>query len=112
MNNLIKKIKDIKHIEIYIAIVFIILAIIVYYSISAKGSKSQDDIEKALSQINGVGYCQVVVRYDESNDYKMPVGAIVVCDGANDIKVVEDVTMALKTLLGIDSKNIKVYKTK
>lgn len=114
MKNLLLKIKSIKHIELYIALILIILAIIIYFSLTDKniennGQFEQNELEVALSKIDGVGECDVLVMYDNK---KSPYAALVVCEGGNNIKVVEKVTVTLKTLLNIDSKYIKVYKTK
>lgn len=122
-NSIISKVKNIKHIEIYIAIILVFLLIVIYFlfvkkdtSIQTKDESLSTQISQILSNIEGVGKCQVLITYvDEVNvlsdkNTNNVQGVVVVCEGANNVKVVEDIVTAIRALLNVSSFNIKVYK--
>ena len=80
-------------------------------------SSISTQIEQILSKIEGVGECNVLITYantyetSETSSTKEVQGVIVVCDGGDNLKVVEKITSAIKTLLNINSLNIKVFKS-
>lgn len=81
---LFEKLKNVKHIEIYIAIIFVVIVLLIYFSTSNKKTKSSvggalisseltvsayiDDMEsnlsKVLSSINGVSDVNVMITLD------------------------------------------------
>lgn len=123
--NFFKKILSIKHIEIYIALILIVLSIMLYFYLNNKTDSKEEltsnsistQIEQILSKIEGVGECNVLITYantyetSETSSTKEVQGVIVVCDGGDNLKVVEKITSAIKTLLNINSLNIKVFKS-
>lgn len=71
-------------------------------------SESERKISQLLSNIDGVGKAEVMISENEDG----VVGAVVVCEGANDISVTMNVREAVATALGIKQTDIKIYLKK
>jgi len=65
----------------------------------------EDKISSVLSQVKGAGQVEVTVYYEDA----IPVGALIVADGAGDIAVRLRLTTALTALLGLDEERIAVF---
>ncbi len=71
-------------------------------------SETEKRISQILSEIDGVGKAEVIISENEDGIH----GAVVVCEGANSIKVIMDVREAVSTALNIEAVNIKIYLKK
>ena len=75
-------------------------------------SMSSSDTEKRLAailaDIDGVGEVEVMLSDTEDGEK----GVVIVCEGANDIRVLISVREAAATALGIQQKNVKIYLKK
>lgn len=71
-------------------------------------SETEKRISQILSEIDGVGKAEVIISENEEGIH----GAVVVCEGANNIKVIMDVREAVSTALNIEVANIKIYLKK
>ena len=71
-------------------------------------SETEKRISQILSEIDGVGKAEVVISENEDGIH----GAVVVCEGANNLKVIMDVREAVSTALNIEVANIKIYLKK
>lgn len=71
-------------------------------------SESEAKIMRLLKEIDGVGEASVVVCEDE-DEVK---SAVVVCEGANNLRVVMNIREAVATALNTDQKSIKIYLKK
>lgn len=109
------KIRDI----VLLSVLAILLIFAVYkifyndttYKISETVSLSNNNelsLKKLLSEIDGVGDVDVMIL-EEENDVK---SVIIVCDGANNIRVNLIVLEATSTALNVDRNNIKIYLKK
>lgn len=127
---LLEKIKTMKNYQIFVALVIAVIIILIYFSVNAiiakpktqnvaKGNQSQ--LEKVISQIDGVGYCNIVITYNkngsihqssEVEDNVEVFGVVVVAEGGDNVYVKMKLTDALCALLKIKSNNIKIYKSK
>ena len=131
-----EKCRKIKGFEIICALVIAAVAICVYFSVNAitakdKGATSTSKLEKQeglvgevksiLSQIDGVGECDVIITYkyaeEEINVGSMNStdniqGVVVVAQGGQDVYTRIKITNALCTLLKIEAKNIQIFEMK
>lgn len=134
IKNFAKKCKKIKGFEIICALVIAVIAICIYFSVnavktssdeqtsaSASESKIEVGIKNLLSQIDGVGACDVLVTYkpsDESaNGDAMDStdniqGVVVVAQGGQDVLVRIKIINALCTLLNIQADDIQIFEKK
>ncbi len=71
-------------------------------------NESERKISQLLSNIDGVGKAEVIISENEDGI----IGAVVVCEGANNISVLMDVREAVATALNIKEKDIKIYLKK
>ena len=133
IKDLFDRLKSVKHIELMLGGLVLAVVLIIYFScVSCSGDTSastdvsnadyctamQVRIEKAVSEISGVGNASVVVNWDKSvtssimnsvTDNPKATGALIVCDGGNNAKVKVDVIFAVSTLLDLPIDKIVVY---
>lgn len=132
--NLFKKLKSIKHIEIILAVLFGLIILLVYFSTmgsvktARNGSSAiastkvtsyiaeiEDKLENILSQISGAGEVEVMVMVEDSlemNSEQIPkiISVVVVSDGASNVNVKLDIIKAIQTLLSLKPSNIEVLQ--
>ena len=75
---------------------------------TATQSETERKVSRLLSEIEGVGEASVMICETEEG----VTGAVVVCEGANDIRVVIDIREAVAATLGTKEKEVKVYLKK
>ena len=134
LKNFAKKCKKIKGFEIICALVIAVIAICIYFSVnvlkaspqeqtsvSASDSKIVVSIKNLLSQIDGVGECDVLVTYkpsdsektgDDMNSTDNIQGVVVVAQGGQDVLVRIKIVNALCTLLNIQADDIQIFEKK
>lgn len=66
---------------------------------------SEKKIAQILSQIDGVGDVEVMIGALEDH----VSGVVVVCEGANNLRVVMDIREAVCAALGTQAKDVKIY---
>ena len=71
-------------------------------------SDTEQRVMRLLNQIDGVGEAEVIV-YETENGVE---SVVVVCEGANDLKVIMNVREAVSAALGTEEKSIKIYLKK
>ena len=124
---------DKKRIILFICAIILLLIIMLY---SSGGTESKDEalaldeykvsLEEELaslcSSIYGVGNCRVEVMFSEGESYKYQssklvavtppkvMGVVVICDGADSISVVADVTSCISALFDVGTNRICVLK--
>ena len=74
----------------------------------AGASEMEIKVSKILEQIDGVGEASVMVYETEEGAQSV----VVVCEGANNLRVVMDVREAVAAALGTEEKAVKVYLKK
>ncbi len=74
----------------------------------AVGSDSEQRLCALLGEIDGVGNVRVMICEDEDGVESV----VVVCEGANDLKVNMDIREAVSAALGTDEKSVKIYLMK
>ena len=132
--NFAKKCKNIKSFEIICALVIAVIAIGIYFSVNAVNTRREDSptvsagdgkivtsIKNLLSQIDGVGECDVLVTYkptdgentvDGMDATDNVQGVVVVAQGGQDVLVRIKIINALCTLLNIQADDIQIFEKK
>lgn len=100
--------------------IFIIISLIIALSIAAlvafgenesltvtssNRSVTEEKLVRILSEISGVGQAEVMITEIDGNIE----GVIIVCEGAKDIMVKNDVINAVRTAFKVEKNNIAVY---
>lgn len=134
LKNFAKKCKNIRGFEIICALVIAAIAIGIYFSVNAFETPKDEQvsasagegkiavgIKNLLSQIEGVGECDVLVTYkpsqSESTGEEMDStdnvqGVVVVAEGGQDVLVRIKIVNALCTLLNIQADDIQIFEKK
>lgn len=134
LKKIVEKCKKIKGFEIICALVIAAIAVSIYFSVNAitnSSTKTQQttqkqsglvgEIQDILSDIDGVGECQVLITYkagqdtqevDNLNSTDNIQGVVVVAKGGNDVLARIKIVNALCTLLKIDANNIQIFEMK
>jgi stage III sporulation protein AG len=73
-------------------------------------AETEERIAASIAKIDGVGRIELVLTVRQ--DYPGFRGALVVCDGAGDIMVTEQIINAVMSLTGLPSDRITVAKMK
>ena len=128
------KIRSVKHIEIIIAVVAIAVMLVIYFCTSTSCSESKnsgiqtgggeydyytsvvDELERKLSQIEGVGEVSVLVNWAENAEpagkdeivRPKPEGVIIICEGGNNISVKLKLISSVASYFGISENKINV----
>lgn len=95
-----------------VALVLILVAWSVFHGKDTKAASTTEmtdtewKVARILQEIDGVGDANVIVC--ETNEGIESV--VVVCEGANDLRVVMDVREAVAAALGTAEKSVKIYK--
>lgn len=132
--NFAKKCKNIKGFEIICALVIAVIAIGIYFSVNAVNTRREDSptvsagdgkivtsIKNLLSQIDGVGECDVLVTYKPTDGENTAdgmdatdnvQGVVVVAQGGQDVLVQIKIINALCTLLNIQADDIQIFEKK
>ena len=75
---------------------------------SSQMSEKEQKVCAILQEIEGVGEASVIVCEDEDGVKSV----VVVCEGANNFRVVTDVREAVATALNTEQKSVKIYLKK
>jgi flagellar biosynthesis component FlhA len=75
---------------------------------TASATENERKVAQLLQEIEGVGEAEIVVCEDE-NGVK---SVVVVCDGANNFRVIMDVREAVAAALGTEESAVKIYQKK
>lgn len=112
---IVQKLKNIKHIEIIIAVIFGIIIFLIYlsttsFSTTTSSDTSQTQFEQRLSDIlqdiEGAGNVSVFVNTNETTDEI--IGIIIVSSGAEQTSVRLNILKAVQTVLSVPTTNIEI----
>ena len=121
INKFFQKVKSIKNIEIYIALILAVIVIICVFAGSGvkNTSKTVDNdtypnemehkICSVIQKIDGCGKAQVAISYDGGEDV---IGVVVVAEGATDPIIRFKIVQVVVTLLDVDSSSVSVFTYK
>ena len=115
---IIEKIKNVKNIQIIVAILIIAVALIIYSNVISKKSvksssqsgntvmtEEETRLAAVLSQIDGAGQVSAMITKNDGNI----VGVIVIAQGADNITVRLRLLDAAATALGVNKNIVSVY---
>ena len=71
-------------------------------------TETETKVLRLLNEIDGVGDARVIV-YEKEGSVE---NVVVVCEGANDLRVVMNVREAVASALGTEQKSVKIYLKK
>lgn len=136
----LEKLKKVKHIEIYVAILFIVILFLIYFSNYNKTSKNnsttsndllvttyvtnlEENLEEILSNIGGVKNVKVMITLNmnkiEVTDSKINLnqfpeikGVIVTAEGVENTSTKLKVLHAIQAVLDITNGNIEILSSK
>ena len=77
-------------------------------SLEVSATETEKKVMRLLEEIEGVGSAQVIVYETEEG----PKNVVVVCEGANNLRVVMNVREAVAAALGTEEKAVKIYLKK
>ncbi|MBR6788325.1 MAG: hypothetical protein IKM44_00765 [Clostridia bacterium] len=123
-----EKIKNIRHIEIILAVVAVLIMLLIYFSNSCKITENSgistsgneydyctrvvDELENKLSEIQGVGDVSVLISWSYESDTAESIpkaeGVIIICDGGNNISVKMKLISSVSAYFGISENKINV----
>jgi len=121
-SKLLAKLRSVKNIEIILAAVLALIAIVLYFSVTAvsRAEKSAGDtsvfaemtdsekrLSDTISQIDGIGEASVLITLGGDG---APVGVVVVASGANSIEKRVQIIRCVEIATGVTVDKIQVYK--
>ena len=90
-----------------------LLLSLVESSIGDRGEKDEpteaEELTALLASLEGVGACEVYIRYGEGNAVD---GVVILCEGAERVQTRERVILLVSTLFHIGTNRIRVEKLK
>ena len=107
------KVKDIS-LLLVLGLVIVAGAWVVFHTDDAENdlpvyaTNAETKVSRLLQEIDGVGEASVIV-YEKDGEVE---NVVVVCEGANDLRVVMNVREAVAAALGTEEKIIKIYQKK
>lgn len=135
----LEKLKNIKHIEIYVAVIFIVILLLVYMSnfnskdktklnntnettVTGYVDKLEQDLESILSNIAGVSDVKVMITLNTDqievidssiNLSKFPEikGILITAKGVNDVNKKLKVLLAVESVIDIKNGNIEILSS-
>ncbi len=136
----LEKLKKVKHIEIYIAVVFVIILLLIYLSnfkssdvtneeiftnemsVTSYIDKLENDLEEILTNIGGVSNVKVLITLDMDqaevtdslinlNKFPNIKGVLVTANGVNDVSKKLKVLHAIESVIDIDDGNIQILSS-
>ncbi len=138
---LLDKLKNVKHIEIYIAIIFVVIMLLIYFSNNSSDKKSgttqnitneltvtayvenmETNLEDILSNIGGVTNVKVMITLDMNNaeitDSKINLntfpgikGVLVTANGLSNTSLKLKVLQALQAVIDITNGNVEILSS-
>ena len=115
------KLKSIKNIEIYIALILAVVVVLLVFAGSGAKNASKtvaddtylDQMEhkicSVIQKIDGCGKAEVAISYDGDDGV---IGVVVVAEGANDPIIRFKIVEVVVTLLDVDTTNVSVFTYK
>ncbi len=107
------KFKDIVLLAFF-GLVIVAMAWVIFHTedgenaIPTYATETETKVLRMLQEIDGVGEASVIV-YEKGGSVE---NVVVVCEGANDFRVVMNIREAVASVLGAEQKSVKIYLKK
>lgn len=113
MKRLLEAFRSARKVEVFIVVAMLcVLAVLSLGNgdVGREGASEEElRIERILSQIEGAGRVSVMIALDETGGR---CGAVVVCSGAEDMRVLLEIQRSMQALTGLELSRIEVMKSK
>jgi len=133
----LEKLKKIKHIEIYVAVIFLVIILLIYLSNFSSKKKTnsneemtittyveqlEDNLEEILSNIEGVDNVKVMITLDMTTanvenssitlgSFPEIKGVLITAKGVNDTAIKLKVLHAVEAVIDIKNKSIEILSS-
>lgn len=102
---------------VFFILVASLAVFLIFYGMRDEKSASQitsgeteQRIAELCSSVDGVGECRVMVTFENGADDGRVYSVVVVCEGADEVRVRREVKELVTTLFGIGSNRVSVIK--
>ena len=102
---------------VFFILVAVLAVFLIFYGMREEKSESQltgSDTEKRVeelcSSVAGVGECRVMLTFENGADDGRVYSVVVVCEGADEVRVRREIKALVTTLFGIGSNRVSVVK--
>lgn len=113
MKRLLEAFKSARKVEVFIIVAMLCVLAVLSLGNAGAGregaSEEEIRLERILSQIEGAGRVSVMIALDETGGR---CGAVAVCSGAEDVRVLLEIQRSLQALTGLELSRIEVVKSK
>lgn len=102
---MLERLKGVRHLELLLAILAIAACVLLSGRFSSGATPLEGRMAETLSRVEGAGRVSVVLRCDENGTAQ---GAVIVAEGARDLRVMLSLQRAAQSLLGVEAARIEV----
>ena len=112
LTGLMRTLRGARKAELYLLIAALAVLALCLLNNGREESRSADmetRLEQALSCVEGAGKIQVMITEDTEG---LPQGVLIVCEGADDLRVCLSLEQAVRTLLNVERSRIEIIRMK
>lgn len=103
--NMLEKLKGVRHLELLLALLALAACVLLSGRFSSGEAPLERRMAETLSRVEGAGRVSVVLRCGEDGAAQ---GAVIVAEGADDLRVMLSLQRAAQSLLGVETARIEV----
>ena len=102
---MLEKLKGVRHLELLLALLALAACVLLSGRFSSGEVPLERRMAETLSRVEGAGRVSVVLRCGEDGEAQ---GAVIVAEGADDLRVMLSLQRAAQSLLGVETARIEV----
>ena len=102
---MLEKLKGVRHLELLLALLALAACVLLSGRFSSGEAPLERRMAETLSPVEGAGRVSVVLRCGEDGAAQ---GAVIVAEGADDLRVMLSLQRAAQSLLGVETVRIEV----
>lgn len=103
--DMLEKLKGVRHLELLLALLALAACVLLSGRFSSGEAPLERRMAETLSRVEGAGRVSVVLRCGEDGAAQ---GAVIVAEGADDLRVMLSLQRAAQSLLGVETARIEV----